>query len=178
MLSLATMASAWCAYQSNLWSGVQTFRLLAPLTECASAPVNWSIRISSHAVHGMRYHRRRNLPNETGGVALGRIDSNRKIIYVATILASPPDSVQWPTAYIRGAQGLEEAVGRLNRLAGGDICYVGEWHSHPEGHSSEPSEDDRKAHRGITHEMGRAGLPGLVLIQGTAQKPHIMFDLE
>jgi integrative and conjugative element protein (TIGR02256 family) len=172
------MASAWCAYQSNLWSGVQTFRLLAPLTECASAPVNWSIRISSHAVHGMRYHRRRNLPNETGGVALGRIDSNRKIIYVATILASPPDSVQWPTAYIRGAQGLEEAVGRLNRLAGGDICYVGEWHSHPEGHSSEPSEDDRKAHRGITHEMGRAGLPGLVLIQGTAQKPHIMFDLE
>jgi len=27
VLSLATMASAWCAYQSTLWSGVQTFRL-------------------------------------------------------------------------------------------------------------------------------------------------------
>src|SRR5258708_24514646 len=27
VLSLATMASAWCAYQSTLWGGVQTFRL-------------------------------------------------------------------------------------------------------------------------------------------------------
>ncbi len=27
VLSLAMLASAWCAYQSNLWSGVQTFRL-------------------------------------------------------------------------------------------------------------------------------------------------------
>src|SRR5262249_35248189 len=29
MLALATMASAWCAYQATLWSGVQTFRLAA-----------------------------------------------------------------------------------------------------------------------------------------------------
>src|SRR5438477_7303588 len=27
VLSLATMSSAWCAYQATLWSGVQTFRL-------------------------------------------------------------------------------------------------------------------------------------------------------
>ena len=29
LLGLATMASAWCAYQASLWSGVQTFRLVA-----------------------------------------------------------------------------------------------------------------------------------------------------
>jgi hypothetical protein len=29
VLSLAMMALAWCAYQANLWSGVQTFRLAA-----------------------------------------------------------------------------------------------------------------------------------------------------
>lgn len=29
VLSLATTASAWCAYQATLWSGVQTFRLAA-----------------------------------------------------------------------------------------------------------------------------------------------------
>ena len=29
VLALATMASAWCAYQSTLWGGVQTFRLAA-----------------------------------------------------------------------------------------------------------------------------------------------------
>src|SRR5213080_4710879 len=32
VLALATMASAWCAYQSALWSGVQTFRLAAVST--------------------------------------------------------------------------------------------------------------------------------------------------
>lgn len=29
LLSLATVGSAWCAYQSSRWSGVQTFRLAA-----------------------------------------------------------------------------------------------------------------------------------------------------
>ena len=29
VLALATMASAWCAYQSTLWGGVQTFKLAA-----------------------------------------------------------------------------------------------------------------------------------------------------
>lgn len=29
VLSLATLGSAWCAYQSTLWGGVQTFRLAA-----------------------------------------------------------------------------------------------------------------------------------------------------
>jgi hypothetical protein len=29
VLSLAMLASAWCAYQANLWNGVQTFRLAA-----------------------------------------------------------------------------------------------------------------------------------------------------
>src|SRR6266567_8519863 len=32
VLALATMASAWCGYQSALWSGVQTFRLEAVST--------------------------------------------------------------------------------------------------------------------------------------------------
>lgn len=29
LLSLATISTAWCAYQSTLWNGVQTFRLAA-----------------------------------------------------------------------------------------------------------------------------------------------------
>ncbi len=28
LLSLATVGSAWCAYQSNLWNGIQTFNLM------------------------------------------------------------------------------------------------------------------------------------------------------
>lgn len=40
VLSLATMSSAWCAYQSTRWGGVQTFRLAA---------VNKASRASSEA---------------------------------------------------------------------------------------------------------------------------------
>src|SRR6185295_1054115 len=29
VLSLASMSSAWCAYQATLWSGMQTFKLAA-----------------------------------------------------------------------------------------------------------------------------------------------------
>src|SRR5437879_13491375 len=38
VLALATMASAWCGYQSALWSGVQTFRLAALSTASRKAP--------------------------------------------------------------------------------------------------------------------------------------------
>ena len=37
VLSLATTASAWCAYQSTLWGGVQTFRLHAATTASRKA---------------------------------------------------------------------------------------------------------------------------------------------
>ncbi|MBS1518042.1 MAG: hypothetical protein JSS91_08135 [Bacteroidetes bacterium] len=33
LLALATVASAWCAYQSTLWGGVQTFRLADEIRE-------------------------------------------------------------------------------------------------------------------------------------------------
>ena len=29
VIAVATIASAWCAYQATLWSGIQTFRLSA-----------------------------------------------------------------------------------------------------------------------------------------------------
>ena len=42
------------------------------------------------------------LPNETGGVLLGSFDVERRILYIADALPSPPDSEEWPTLYIRG----------------------------------------------------------------------------
>jgi integrative and conjugative element protein (TIGR02256 family) len=139
---------------------------------------DWKIRISDHAMQLMRFYRRRRLPNETGGVLLGRMDVDRKVVFVATVLPSPPDSAEWPTAYIRGAKGLRAQVDHWNNVAGGDMCYVGEWHSHPDGCSTHPSDNDREAHRWIAHEMGKVGLPGIVLIQGSADRANIMLAVE
>jgi len=46
---------------------------------------------------------------------------------VVDALGSPPDSVEWPTAYIRGAQGLADRFAEINLTSGGTVEYVGEW---------------------------------------------------
>ena len=150
-----------------------------PVHEVAVTQENdWTIRTSSHAENLMRYYRRRRLPNETGGVILGEIDYERRTVYITTVLPSPPDSVEWPTVYIRGVQGLREQVETISRVTGGDLSYVGEWHTHPMGYSSDPSEDDHKAHRWLVAEMGTEGLPGLIAIQGDRVKPQFLISSE
>lgn len=136
----------------------------------------WQVRLSSHAADLMRYYRRRRLPNETGGVLLGKFDVDRRVLYVASVLSSPPDSVEWPNMYIRGAEGLQSNVELVNRITGGELSYVGEWHSHPDGHGSDPSDDDRSAHQMIVDEMGKTGLPGVVLIQGEGREPSFLMQ--
>jgi integrative and conjugative element protein (TIGR02256 family) len=138
----------------------------------------WTIRTSSHVGNLMRYYRRCRLPNETGGVLLGKMDHDLRTIYIATVLPSPPDSIEWPTVYIRGVQGLREKVERVARVTGGDLSFIGEWHSHPEGCSSDPSEEDREAHAWLAREMATDGLPALIAIQGDRVQPHFLLALD
>jgi proteasome lid subunit RPN8/RPN11 len=44
--------------------------------------------------------------------------------------------------------------------------YVGEWHSHPDGCSCLPSDDDGKVFMWMTDRMSAAGLPALMTIIG------------
>jgi len=163
----------------NLWewssSNLSVAHHSIPVHEVTVVEENgWTIRISSHVGNLMRYYRRRHLPNETGGVLLGKIDYERCTVYVTMAPPSPPDSVEWPTIYIRGVQGLREEVEMISRVTGGGLSYVGEWHSHPVGCGSAPSEDDLKAHRWLVKEMGAEGLPGLIAIQGDHIEPHFL----
>jgi integrative and conjugative element protein (TIGR02256 family) len=132
----------------------------------------WTARISEHALDHVRFQRRRRLPCETGGVLLGQFDHENKIVYVGTILPSPPDSVEWPNAYIRGAVGLAAQVKAMNGLTGGQLNYVGEWHSHPTGNS--PSATDQTALQSLARDMEAQGLPAVILIQGNEREPSLL----
>jgi Prokaryotic homologs of the JAB domain len=57
---------------------------------------------------------------------------------------------------------VDEIVGRSD----GQIGYVGEWHSHPDGYTTEPSEDDRTVFRWLDDHMVRDGRPPVMLIAG------------
>jgi len=126
----------------------------------------------------MRVQRAEALPNETGGVLVGRFDLEKKTLYVGRALRSPTNSVETPTSYIRGTSDLKTQLKQIRELSGGDLRYVGEWHTHPNGVSTKPSQYDATAHLKITEKMKYEGLPGVVAIQGEDKIPYFMIDIE
>ena len=106
------------------------------------------------------------LPNETGGTLVGAYDLQRQIVYAVDCLPSPPDSKEYPTVYIRGASGLSDNYETIKERTAGMLEYIGEWHSHPDGHGCEPSDDDRKVFAWLTDLMAKDALPPLMLIAG------------
>lgn len=127
---------------------------------------DWTICTDETLLSRLADLRDERLPRETGGVLLGAFDIGRRIVYVADTIPSRPDSSEWPTAYIRGCDGLEAQVRQAGQRTGHQLQYVGEWHSHPAGHACRPSKDDRTLLAWLTHHMGKDGFPGVVLIAG------------
>lgn len=126
----------------------------------------WEVHVPLSIISQMEQIRLSHLPNETGGVLVGNIDAMNKIVYIAKLLSSPEDSIEWPTMYIRGVRGLREKVEYIKSLTGEELFYVGEWHSHPRGHTSMPSLTDLQAHEYLVSEMSYEDFPGLMLIIG------------
>ena len=106
------------------------------------------------------------LPNETGGVLIGWINSFKKIIYVGKALPAPPDSVERPYYFQRGKKGLYELVCEISKMSNRDLYYVGEWHAHPPHNSSAQSSADIQCMEKISVLMLEVGLPGILLILG------------
>jgi integrative and conjugative element protein (TIGR02256 family) len=127
---------------------------------------DWRLCVDQQLLATIAEIRAEKLPNETGGVLLGSFDLKRRIAYVADTIPSPPDSVERPMAYIRGCQGLLEAVHEIEGKTGGMLQYVGEWHSHPDGFSLDPSKDDRDEFAWLASYMRADGLVPLMLIAG------------
>jgi hypothetical protein len=127
---------------------------------------DWTILTDTWLLEQLYLQRGDRLPRETGGVLVGAIDPQRRRVYVVLSLPSPPDSVEWPTLYIRGCQGLYQRVAGIDAITAGQLGYVAEWHSHPSGHSCAPSNDDWRVLRWLTDERAADGLPGLMAIVG------------
>ena len=126
----------------------------------------WRVCTDESFEKRIRKYRQVKLPKETGGVLLGGFDQENRIVYLVDLLPSPPDSAEWPTLYIRGCQGLESAVNKVGQRTNGQLHYVGEWHSHPNGYTTDPSKDDKKVFRWLTENAARDSNPPLMAIVG------------
>jgi hypothetical protein len=127
---------------------------------------DWTVITDDSLLQRLALLRMAKLPNETGGVLVGAFDLHRRIVYVIDTVPSPPDSCEWPMLYIRGCAGLEAEIRQIEAMTAGQLHYVGEWHSHPEGHGCLPSGDDATVFAWLTEKMDVDGIPGLMMIVG------------
>ena len=130
----------------------------------------WTVVLDTELLDTLARMRECRLPNETGGVLLGSCDRSRKILYVVDALPSPQDSEERKTSYIRGTEGLSEEVERIVHVTGSNLAYVGEWHSHPDGHGVEPSTHDKRLLNWIRAGMEEVGETGLMCIIGEGKQ--------
>lgn len=98
------------------------------------------------------------LPNETGGILLGYHDMIHKRVYIVDILPAPPDSEGTPSGFIRGKEGVEEALLLVHKRTANNVSYIGEWHSHPDGSSANRSQLDNIQLTELSENMARDGL--------------------
>jgi len=105
-------------------------------------------------------------PSETGGILLGYYDFNVNSVVIVDALPAPADSTSRPSSFERGVAGLTAAVEDAAKRTAGVVNYLGEWHSHPPGHSAYPSRDDMLQLVYLTLGMSDEGLPAVSLIVG------------
>lgn len=126
----------------------------------------WSLHIDLSVIQALHEARAKKLPNETGGILIGSHDLGRKIIYIVDTILSPTDSAEYPTSYYRGISGVTSRLVDIDKITGGNLTYVGEWHSHPERCSLAMSDDDKILFNWISNHMKQVGLPPLMVICG------------
>ena len=164
-------ASASAAASIRVWQrdparGSVEVHDLLPDTERRMQLGEFDLFIDAGAEARLRDLRSSGLPNETGGVLLGYYDFNVEAVVVVTCLPAPPDSTASPGAFKRGIAGLADAVNEASRRTAGIVGYIGEWHSHPRGHSAKPSRDDFVQLVHLALGMSDDGLPAVQLIVG------------
>jgi proteasome lid subunit RPN8/RPN11 len=127
---------------------------------------SWTVAVPHQVLREISEQRQARLPNETGGVLVGVFDTQHRRVYIVDHIPSPADSEESPIAYTRGVGGVSEELARIGECTGRQVVYVGEWHSHPDGYSTQPSEDDENLFTTLQRESQTGGLPAVMAIAG------------
>lgn len=130
--------------------------------KCRNNP-EWEVRIRSGIDNELKELLEISKPNETGGILVGLINNNRKIIYITRILKAPSDSVTAPYAFSRGINDVPENIKKIQESTGAMIGYIGEWHTHPEGHPNLSTMDMLTVQK-IKHNLDKVPMPTFTMI--------------
>lgn len=157
----------------RVWKTASDFSVASfeapPRASFQMAVTSFKIVWDEAVVEKLMWLRGEKLPKETGGALLGCWDLSRQVLYIVDVTGAPQDSIERPTAFIRGSKDLSTWIDAISRITGNAVEYVGEWHSHPDGFSTHPSDDDRQVFKWINEHLSIDGLPAVMLIVGRAE---------
>lgn len=142
--------------------------------DCANASTSmikssisdWTVTLPAALHDDLAARREGALPSETGGPLVGVIDYEAKHIAAVHALTTPPDSAGTRMDFTRGTRGLQRLIEEAQSRSGGQVRYIGEWHSHPAGASASPSATDINQICQLSLVLDLDGLPALSLIVG------------
>jgi integrative and conjugative element protein (TIGR02256 family) len=169
--------AAICVWHCDPETGEVVAQIIEVATPVFGSMGPWTIVIDGGVLARMRELRKAALPNETGGVLLGYFDMKLLRLYVVDSLPAPSDSKEERTGYIRGAEGVVEAVNAAQARTANIVSYIGEWHSHPPRASTHPSSDDVRLLNYLASNLQHDGLPALMLIVGDTEMSFLMKDM-
>lgn len=145
--------------------GVTTARF-TPNSYRVVVVADWAVSVSEEVLAGIIGDRHEAGHQETGGILVGAWDRQTRQGYVVRCFTPPPDSVSMPSGFIRGAEGVYQELAEVQRRTANNLTYVGEWHTHPAGMRSAPSQDDRILLRWIAANLIYLDVPPMMLIAG------------
>lgn len=116
------------------------------------------------ALDQLRDESERKLPDETGGILVGRFQSG--VLDVERIIGPGPNALHTRSGFRRDGAYAQQALNRLYDQSVGALDYVGEWHSHP--YPVGPSPRDWRSMRWIAKNPHYAPkYPLLIIVQRT-----------
>lgn len=164
---------AWHKLSAEQPFGSRRVRVGPTQVLTAEEAPEWEVRLLEPAAAFMRDMLTRDLPNETGGILLGQIDTKRHIIYVTEALGPPADSEKRPYRFKKGTRGVSEEIEKVVEETGSLITYIGEWHTHPMGGTSLSPTDSETVAK-LRSELDKVKWPTHVMIvTPTEFAPHI-----
>ncbi|HWQ42078.1 MAG TPA: ThiF family adenylyltransferase [Desulfosporosinus sp.] len=126
-------------------------------------PNGWSIRIRPSSIQEILDKTRNTSPIETGGILIGTVNHQRKIIHITRLIDAPSDSEGYPFSFKRGVRDLPEKVVEIEEKTGRLVTYVGEWHSHPNGSVSMSKLDLDTMHQ-LKKQLDKINIPTIIMV--------------
>lgn len=111
----------------------------------------------------IKQHVKKHYPNECGGVFVGKIivDENKAIIEKIMI---PKSLRSTPVYFLRLSGFINKWLIRIFHQSEGELLYLGEWHSHPNGEPKPSSKDFQTMKRIAENENVRIQTPLLLIV--------------